>query len=200
MPIGAGETMFYKVLVKDHIRVSPAMFDKDIVDAVASEARAKFTGFISKELGIVIDVIGVTEVGDGVIIPGDGAPYYTATFELLVFEPENQEVLPGKIKDIADFGAFITMGPIDGMVHISQTMNDFVSYSKDKVLMGKETGRTLHVADKCVAKIIAISYKDQQNPKFGLTMRSEGLGKEDWIEPDLTGESKAAKIKKGKEE
>ncbi len=188
--------MFYKVLVKDHIRVSPALFDKELLDAVANEARTKYTGFISKELGIVIDVIGVTEIGDGIIIPGDGAPYYVATFELLVFEPENQEVLPGKIKDIADFGAFITMGPIDGMVHISQTMNDFVSYSKEKVLMGKEGSRTLHVGDKCVAKIIAISYKDAQNPKFGLTMRSEGLGKEDWIEPDLSGEVKPTKKKK----
>jgi DNA-directed RNA polymerase subunit E' len=172
------------------------MFDKELQDAVAAEARAKFTGFISKELGIVIDVIGVREVGEGIIIPGDGAAYYESVFELLVFEPENQEVLPGKIKDIADFGAFITMGPIDGMVHISQTMNDFVSYSKEKVLMGKETNRTLHVGDKCVAKIIAISYKDPQNPKFGLTMRSEGLGKEEWIEPDLSGESKAVKKKK----
>lgn len=192
--------MFYKITVKDHVRVSPDKFDKELLDAVASEARAKYTGFISKELGIVIDVIGVKEIGEGIIIPGDGAPYYQATFELLVFEPENQEVLPGKIKDIADFGAFITMGPIDGMVHISQTMNDFVSYSKEKVLTGKEGSRTLHVGDKCVAKIIAISYKDPQNPKFGLTMRSEGLGKEDWIEPDLSGEVKVVKTKKKKEE
>ena len=125
---------------------------------------------------------------------------YNATFELMVFEPENQEILPGKIKDIADFGAFITMGPIDGMVHISQTMNDFVSYSKEKVLTGKESSRNLHVGDKCVAKIIAISYKDPRNPKFGLTMRGEGLGQESWIEPDLTGEVKAVKAKKKKED
>jgi DNA-directed RNA polymerase subunit E' len=192
--------MFYKVVVKDHIRVSPSAFEKELEDAIAGEVRQKYTGFISKELGIVIDVISVREVGDGIIIPGDGAPYYNATFELMVFEPENHEVLPGKIKDIADFGAFITMGPIDGMVHISQTMNDFVSYSKDKVLMGKESNRTLHVADKCIAKIIAISYKDPRNPKFGLTMRGEGLGKEDWIEPDLSGESKTAKAGKKKKE
>jgi DNA-directed RNA polymerase subunit E' len=188
--------MFYKIVVKDHIRVSPASFDKELNEAIAGEARNKYTGFISKELGIVIDVLDVREVGDGIIIPGDGAPYYEAIFELMVFEPENQEILPGKIKDIADFGAFITMGPIDGMVHISQTMNDFVSYSKEKVLTGKESNRTLHVGDKCVAKIIAISYKDPQNPKFGLTMRGEGLGKEDWIEADLNGAPKPAGKKK----
>jgi DNA-directed RNA polymerase subunit E' len=188
--------MFYKIVAKDHIRVSPSNFAMELETAIAREVRNKFTGYISKEFGIVIDCLSVREVGDGIIIPGDGAPYYSATFELLVFEPENQEILSGKIKDIADFGAFLTMGPIDGMVHISQTMNDFVSYSKEKVLTGKEGNRTLHVGDKCVAKIIAISYKDPQNPKFGLTMRGEALGKEDWIIPDMSGEVKPVKKKK----
>ncbi|MDD9954573.1 MAG: DNA-directed RNA polymerase [Candidatus Woesearchaeota archaeon] len=177
--------MFYKLLVKDHIRVSPENFDKELKDSIAKEVRVKYTGYISKELGIVIDVIDVKDVGDGVIIPGDGAPYYESQFELLVFEPEMQEVLPGKIKDIADFGAFLTMGPIDGMVHISQTMNDYVSYSKEKVLNGRDTSRVLKMGDKCVAKIVAISYKDPTNPKFGLTMRTEGLGKEEWVTGDL---------------
>ena len=177
--------MFYRVVVKDHIRVSPSEFGKGLDQAITTEVRNKYTGFISKEVGIVIDVIDVKEVGEGRIIPGDGAPYYSATFELMVFEPEQHEILPGKIKDIADFGAFITMGPIDGMVHIGQTMNDYVSYSKEKVLTGRESNRALKVGDKCIAKIVAISYKDPNNPKFGLTMRSEGLGKEEWVTADL---------------
>ena len=180
--------MFYKVTVKDHIRVSPSEFGKELKAAIATEVRNKYTGYISKELGIVIDVVDVQEVGDGVIIPGDGAPYYNATFELIVFEPEMHEILPGKVKDIADFGAFLTMGPIDGMVHIGQTMNDYVSYSKEKILTGRDSNRVLKIEDKCFAKIVAISYKDPNNPKFGLTMRSEGLGKDDWVVADLVKE------------
>jgi len=176
--------MFYKVRVKDHVRVSPTNFDKDLKQAIAAEVREQYTGFISKEVGIVVDVMDVHEVGDGVIIPGDGAPYYEATFSLIVFEPEMQEILPGKIKDIADFGAFITMGPIDGMVHISQTMNDYVSYSKEKILQGRDSNRALKIDDRVVAKIVAISYKDPNNPKFGLTMRSDGLGKEEWLDAE----------------
>ena len=86
---------------------------------------------------------------------------------------------------MADFGAFITMGPIDGMIHISQTMDDYVSFSKDKVLLGKESKKNLKVGDKCRARIIAVSYKDATNPKFGLTMRQKGLGRLDWIPDDL---------------
>lgn len=177
--------MFYRVRVKDHIRVPPEKFSEPVESAIVSEVKAKFAGYISKDLGMVIDVIGVEEVGEGVIIPGDGAAYYEAAFSLLVFEPEMQEVVRGLVKDIADFGAFLSLGPLEGMVHISQTMNDFVSFTKDKTLQGKDSKRTLHVNDRCYSRLIAISYKDLANPKIGLTMRQQGLGKEEWIEDDL---------------
>ena len=101
-----------------------------------------------------------------------------------------QEVVLGKIKDIADFGAFINLGPIEGMIHISQTMDDFVSFSKDKVLTGKESRRSLKVNDLCRARIIAVSFKDPSNPKLGLTMRQPDLGKLEWVEEENKAEEK----------
>ena len=56
------------------------------------------------------------------------------------------------------------------------------NFSKDKVLQGKKSGQSLKVGDKCKARIIAVSYKDLNNPKIGLTMRQEGLGKIEWLE------------------
>jgi DNA-directed RNA polymerase subunit E' len=92
-----------------------------------------------------------------------------------------QEVVLGRIRDIVDFGAFITLGPIDGMIHVSQTMDDFVSFSKEKTLAGKDSKKSLKINDVCRARIIAVSYKDVLNPKLGLTMRQQGLGRLDWI-------------------
>ena len=179
--------MFYKVELRDHIRVPPNLFNLPLEEAVLKRIKTKYSGFISKDLGIVIDTVGAKEIGEGVLIPGDGASYYNVVFELLVFKPEMQEIVIGKIKDIAEFGAFINIGPIDGMVHISQTMDDFVSFSKDKTLAGKETKRTLKVNDICRARIIAISFKDVFNPKLGLTMRQQGLGRLDWVKEDADG-------------
>jgi len=176
--------MFYKTQLMDHIRVPPSMFDEDLNLAIIQRVKKKFEGYISKEFGIVIDVADINEVGEGIIIAGDGAPYYEVKFELLTYKPEMHEVVFGKIKDIADFGAFINLGPIDGMIHVSQTMDDFVSFSKEKILTGKETKRTLKVGDNCRARIIAVSFKDLQNPKIGLTMRQAGIGKLDWLEED----------------
>ena len=193
--------MFYKAEVKDHIRVPPNLFGLPLEEAVIKRIKAKYSGFISKDLGIVIDVSGMKDIGEGIIIPGDGASYYDVSFELLTFKPEMQEVVAGKIKDIAEFGAFINIGPIDGMIHISQTMDDFVSFSKDKTLLGKESKRSLKVGDVCRARIIAVSFKDVLNPKLGLTMRQHGLGRLDWIKEDQEKAAKSGKSEaSGKEE
>ncbi|MFH1315997.1 MAG: DNA-directed RNA polymerase [Candidatus Woesearchaeota archaeon] len=201
--------MFYKVQIKDHIRLPPKLFDMPLEEAITDRIRKKYEGYISEELGISIDVANISNIGQGTIISGDGAPYYDTEFELLTFKPEMQEVTLGKIKDVADFGVFITLGPIEGMIHISQTMDDFVSFSKDKTLAGKESKKTLKVEDMCRARIIAVSFKDLSNPKIGLTMRQPSLGRLDWIEEeqspnkgkdDKKKDDKETKEKKGKKD
>lgn len=182
--------MFYKVKVKDFIRVPPNMFNLTQADAVLQNIKAMYENYISKELGFVVNVISAGEIKEGVIVPGDGAGFYETTFELLTFKPELNELVYGKVRDITDFGAFIDLGGAEAMVHISQSMDDFVSFSKEKVLQGKKSNRSLKVNDKCKARIIAVSYKDINRPKIGLTMRQEGLGKLEWLEE--TEESKKA--------
>ena len=189
--------MFYKVEAKDRIRVTPELFGEQLDLAVTKRIKSKYDGYVSQDLGIVVDVMSVKEIGEGVILPGDGSCFYEATFELLIFKPEMQEVVFGKIKDVAEFGLFMSLGPIDGMIHISQSMDDFVSFSKDKVIVGRETKRTLKVGDLCKARIIAVSFKDPVNPKVGLTMRQAGLGKLEWIEEDFKPKE-AKEVKKEK--
>ena len=130
----------------------------------------------------MINVADVHGVKEGVIVPGDGAAYYDTEFELLTFKPELNELVFAKIRDITDFGAFMDLGGVEGMVHISQSMDDFVSFSKDKVLQGKKSNQSIKVNDNCKARIIAVSYKDMNNPKIGLSMRQEGLGKLEWLD------------------
>ena len=105
--------MFYRIGVEDNIRVPPSLFNLNLREAVTKGIKKKYEGHISKDVGIVIGVSDIKSIGEGIIIPGDGAPYYNLSFELLSFRPELQEVVLGKIKDIADFGAFITLGPIE---------------------------------------------------------------------------------------
>lgn len=176
--------MFYSVKVKDYIRVPPAMFNLSKKESVLANVKSTYESYISKDLGFVVNVVDVSTIKEGVIVPGDGAAYYETEFELLTFKPEMNELVFGKIRDITDFGAFADLGGAEGMIHISQSMDDFVSFSKDKVLQGKKTGQSVKVNDKCKVRIIAVSYKDLNNPKIGLTMRQEGLGKLEWLEQE----------------
>jgi DNA-directed RNA polymerase subunit E' len=183
--------MFYKVLVTDHVRVEPNKFGMDTDEAVRVQLEESYSGFQDKDIGTVVLVLDVKEVKEGIIIPGDGAAYYESTFELIVFKPELQEVVYGTIEEITNFGAFIDMGVIRGMIHISQTMDDFVSFSESGSLSGKDGKKSLVKGDNCMARIVAISYKGE-DPKIGLTMRQPGLGKLDWVAADKEKEKAKA--------
>ena len=178
--------MFYKVRIRDYIRIPPLEFDKEIEEAVREQARKMYHGYISKDFGIVVTVGDIKKIGEGTIIPGDGAAYYETEFELITLKLELKEITPSFVTEITNFGAFLALGPIDGMVHISQAIDDFVSFSKEKVLQGRDTKRALKVGDLVRGEIIAVSYKDIANPKIGLTMRKKGLGKLEWIKEDIS--------------
>jgi len=193
--------MFYLVDVEDFIRVEPKLFGLPTKEAVEQQLKESYSEHFDKELGIVVAVADVGNIEEGIIIPGDGAAYYKSNFQLVVWKPEMQELIYGTIEEITNFGAFINMGPMQGMIHISQTMDDFVSFSKTNTLVGKSSKRVLKKGDNCIARIVAISFKLGE-PKIGLTMRQPGLGKLEWIDDDKAKAKKAAKAslkKEGKE-
>jgi len=184
--------MFYVVDIEDYVRVEPKLFGLDTKTAVEEQLAITYNNYHDEEIGEVIAVINVSNVGEGIIIPGDGAAYYNSDFKLLVWKPEINELVFGTITEITTFGAFLNMGAMQGMIHISQTMEDFVSFSTSNVLSGRSTKRVLKKGDNCLARIVAISYKGDQ-PKIGLTMRQPGLGKLEWIEEEKKKEKSAAK-------
>ncbi|MEK6858389.1 MAG: DNA-directed RNA polymerase [Nanoarchaeota archaeon] len=184
--------MFYLADVEDYIRVEPKHFGLATRDAVEKQLSESYVNRMTKEIGFVIRVISVNGVGDGVIIPGDGATYYKSTFTILTWRPELHELVYGTIEEITNFGAFMNIGPSRGMIHISQTMDDYVSLSKTGTLSGKASKRSLAVEDHCVARVVAISYK-MGEPKIGLTMRQPGLGKIEWLDEKRKKDERAKK-------
>ena len=181
--------MFYIAEVEDYVRVDPKLFGKPTEEAVEEQLHETYNNYYGKDMGYVVEVVEVLKVGEGVIIPGDGAAYYNSTFKLLIWKPELQEMVYGVISEITDFGAFIDMGAMKGMIHISQTMDDYVSFSKTGSLLGKSSKRGLKQGDLCLARVVAISHKGD-SPKIGLTMRQPGLGKLEWIKEDQAKKEK----------
>ncbi len=189
-------------MLEDTIRIPPETFGNPLEDVGRQQVKTKYEGNIDEELGYVIAVTGVNVSPTGKIIPGDGATYHKVTFSLLTFLPKIQEVIEGEVVEIADFGAFVRIGPIDALLHVSQLMDDFISYDeKQGVLQGKETKRRLMSGDQVRVRITAVSLgRAGSSGKIGVTTRQPFLGKIEWIENEVQKLKESAEKKTAEKE
>ena len=184
--------------MEDTIRIPPERFGDPLVKVGYDQLKMKYEGMVDDELGYVIAVTDLKVSPIGKILPGDGATHHKVIFSLLTFYPRIQEVVEGEVVEVADFGVFIRVGPIDALLHVSQIIDDFISYDeKQGVLMGKETKRRVTAGDGMRVRITAVSLgRGGGTGKIGVTARQPFLGKIEWIEKDV------AKVRgtEGKEE
>ncbi len=199
----------YLIVERDEvIRIPPPMLGEDVDQMVKQLAMEKIEGnvysFTREEVRdanerkyVIVLILNIERVGDGIIVPGDGAVYQKVKFKALAYHPELQEPALGYVVDVLKFGAFLRIGPLDGLLHISQVMDDILDVDvENKRLVGKESKRTIRVDDKVIARIVALSLNDAnpRHSKIGLTMRQPGLGKLEWF--DVKEESKKEEKKK----
>lgn len=179
--------MFKLLLLEDIVRIPPDKFGEPINKAGHDQLRMKYEGMVDDELGYVVAVTDINVNPKGKIIPGDGATYHKVSFSILTFYPKIQEVIEGEVVEIADFGAFVRVGPIDALLHVSQLMDDFISYDeKQGVLMGKETRRRLSSGDRVRARVTAVSLaRGGGSGKIGMTARQPFLGKIEWVKEEV---------------
>jgi DNA-directed RNA polymerase subunit E' len=179
--------LFKLVTQEDTIRIPPETFGNPLEAVGYQQVKAKYEGVVDEELGYVIAVTEVKVSPVGKIIPGDGAAYHKVSFSLLTFYPQLQEIIEGEVVEIADFGAFVRIGPVDALLHVSQLMDDFISYDeKQGILLGKETKRKLTSGDRVRVRITAVSLgRAGSSGKIGVTARQPFLGKLEWIDEEV---------------
>lgn len=185
--------MYNKVRLADTVRIAPELLGDDVTNAVRIALIDKLEGEIDKTLGAIVAVIDVVEVGDGHILAGDGAVYYDATFDAVVFKLELQEIIEGSVVEIVEFGSFIGIGPMDGLVHVSQITDEYISFdSKNARLVTKESNRSLSEGDHVRARVVALSINEREprDSKIGLTMRQPALGRIEWIKENMEAKDK----------
>ncbi len=168
------------------VRIPPNKLDEDIEKVTGELTSETFEGRIEGDQLTVL-ISNVKPVGLGRVVHGDGGVYQEVDFDQLVFRPQMQEVIEGTVCEVLKFGAFVRFGPLDGLLHISQIMDDRIHIDADNQrLVGKDHSRTVAVGDRVRARIVSLSL-NERNPresKIGLTMRQPGLGKLEWLEED----------------
>lgn len=179
--------MYLVSKIEDTVRIPPSRFEDPLENVAVESLNESYVGTIDKKLGLMVTVNEIEELGTGKVIMGDGAAYHDVLFTALFFKPELHEIVEGEVIEITEFGAFIRIGPMDGLVHVSQVTDDYINYDgKRGALIGKESKKSLEEGDKVRARIVALSLKGKSSKetKIGLTMRQPGLGRMEWIDEE----------------
>lgn len=197
----------YKILtVSDIISVPPSYFSMDLRSAVEKIVREKYERKVDMANGVILRLWNMHDIEGGDVILGNGAAHYTVKYNALTFLPEQYEIIEGPVSEVLEFGMFVSIGPFDGLIHLSQVANEFITYDrKAGTLVTKETKRTIKKGDIVRAKIVTVSLKPTiPETKIALTMKGEGLGKVEWLtekkEKPAKGEKKEKPTKGEKKE
>ncbi len=174
------------------IRVPPELlnenYNKAVMDASKSILEGKLVDMENEEhrsigKSFIISMENITLTGDGSIVHGDGGVYQTIKYSALAYYPKMHEIVDGIVMFIQKFGAFIKFGPFEGLLHISQIMEDSINVDVDnQILSGKDSKLSLKVGDKIRVKIVSLNLGSSSlsESKIGLTAKQPGLGKEEW--------------------
>ena len=175
--------MYYLNTIETKVRILPSELSEDIKTSIKEKLKTQYEGVLDRDLGLIVKVCDVEDVKDGKVIHGDPGIHYSVKFTLVSFKPKPKYVVRSKIKEILEFGAFVSLGPLDGLIHISQSMDDFVEFDPQiPAYIGKNKGWKLRVEDEVLARIVAVSLKESSTTKIALTMRQPHLGKKEWNE------------------
>ncbi|MGA2160728.1 MAG: DNA-directed RNA polymerase [Methanoregula sp.] len=187
--------MYYKMMLEDKVRVPPTRLGEKLEKVLLDVLQEQLEGSIDKELGIFIAVTKVEDVGEGEIVPGDGGVYYDVKFEGLVLRLSLQEVIEGLVVETTSFGAFVSLGPIDAMLHVSQISDEYINFDeKNARLICQESKRFIGVGDIVRVRVVTLSLNEREprDSKIGLTMRQAGLGTALWLEEEIEKEKEKA--------
>lgn len=193
--------MYYLVRKEEVIRIPPERLGEDVDELARELTRSTYEGKVASDKSYTLLATNIERLDEGRIVHGDGAVYQKVAFDAIVLRPLLQEIVDGTICEVMKFGAFVRFGPLDGLLHISQVMDDRVDVDVDNQrLVGKDTKRDLRRGDIVRARIVAASINERspRESKIGLTMRQPGLGKFEWIEESRTKVEKKPKKKKKK--
>uniref|UniRef100_A0A336LUE8 DNA-directed RNA polymerase III subunit RPC8 n=1 Tax=Culicoides sonorensis TaxID=179676 RepID=A0A336LUE8_CULSO len=110
--VGAG-MMFVLAELKDTIRIAPEQFHLKLPEAIKDEINRKLANKVLLNVGLCIALKDIKQLGDSIILPGDGASHTVVHYRYIVFRPMIGEVLTGKIRSCNREGVNVSLGFFD---------------------------------------------------------------------------------------
>jgi DNA-directed RNA polymerase subunit E' len=192
------KNMFYLIDVREKIGVEAQRIKENIRDSIEESIDVKHT---REENGVFLGVTEIKKVGEtGDILPERPEIYFDVEYKALFFQPVQGEVVHGLVVDVAEFGPFVRIGPIDALAHISQITTEKMTYNPQQdVISNKDNKMVIQTGDQLIASV-ANATISQDRMRVNLTMRQDGLGLLKWLTKEKGKKKAEGKEEKGKKE
>merc|ERR1712098_402867 len=108
--------MFILSELRSLVRLLPRGFDKSLEEQLSDELNKKLANKVLLNVGLCLSLYDILEVGESFIFPGDGSSHTRVKFRMLVFRPDLEEVLVGKIKSCSKEGVQVSLEFFDDIL------------------------------------------------------------------------------------
>lgn len=168
--------MFFICSLSDSIKIPPKMFGRPIRKSATEILQERYHSKIDPSIGFVIMVFDVTIEGRG-LVSSTGGTVHKVEFSALAFNPRLHEIIKGEIVEMAEFGAFVRIGPTDAVLHLSQIAQDSLRVDiKSGTISSGRHGTPLRIGSRVTSRVSAVSAVKDGAMKIGLTCNEPDLG------------------------
>ncbi len=154
------------------------MFGKPLKKSAEIILRERYSSRIDSHLGFIISVDNIVMDGKG-LVSMTGETIHKVEFDAIIFLPKLHELTMGEIIEIADYGAFVRIGPTDAILHVSQISSSPSRIdTKSGIIFNPDLKNPLRIGTKIRVRVTAVSYGKDNAMKIGLTCNEQTLGPE----------------------
>jgi DNA-directed RNA polymerase III subunit RPC8 len=116
--------MFVLAKFRDIIRVPACKLGHPIEEVLAEELNKRFANKVVLNVGLVICLNNIVDVGESYIYCGDGAIHTRCLYQMIVFRPQVGEILCGTLKSSSKEGLNISLGFFDSIIIPPHNLNE----------------------------------------------------------------------------
>ncbi|CAF0991663.1 unnamed protein product [Didymodactylos carnosus] len=102
--------------LEDTVSIAPCFFNQELSHIVSDEIDKKLANTVYQELGLCICLYDILSIGDCILLPGDANFHTKVKFRYVVFRPNIDEILVGKIRSSSKDGISVTLGFFDDIL------------------------------------------------------------------------------------
>ncbi|MCD6274475.1 MAG: DNA-directed RNA polymerase [Candidatus Aenigmarchaeota archaeon] len=166
--------MFYLLDIEEKVGVEAQKLKKNIQESLEEKLEDLH---LKEENGVFLGVVEIKKIGEtGEILPEKPYIYFNVAYTCLFFQPVQNEIVEGYVTEVAEFGPFVRIGPIDALVHISQITKEKLTYNPEQDIITSKDSKIIIKKGDFVIAMVANSSISEERIRVNLTMKQEGLG------------------------